>query len=266
MRYLLLISAAVLVMGAGVLRARDGFDLPMCVTSSTDEALALEKVAKSRRTIDFPKVGDIETVEIGESMISTLDYTTYAQGLRLNAPLSFSGVPPVSNRGPFKSRGNFIVQVPAGRPVITAGLSEYLRKPLYVAKDAKVIRPKDGKAFPRAVVGLEPKGEKSLQLVWGWQDVEWRSDPMPADYEIDYCGRWSAGDFRRDLVYSGVSQGTVLISYREFSDSLARAAFTQDVRYDLKDGAEVGFRGARFEIIKATNTEITYRVLKTLGG
>ena len=50
----------------------------------------------------------------------------------------------------------------------------------------------------------------------------------------------------------------------EFSSGWSRPAFTQDVTYDLAHGSEISFRGARFEIIKATNTEITYRLLKTL--
>ena len=262
----LVIAAALLAMGAGSRpQAEDQFDLPMCVASTTQEKLALSAVTKSRRTVDFPKDGEVQTVEIGESMISTLDYSIYGQAIKLNAPLSFSGTPPETNRFSIK-RHDFIVQAPVGRMFIAPGLTRYFRKPLYLAPNGTAARMRDGAVHKQAVVGIEIKGPDELQLIWGWQDAEWRSPPLKADYTVDYCGLWSEGDFRRDLVYSGVSQGTVLISYREFNDNLARPAFTQDVRYDLKDGAEVGFRGARFEILKATNTAITYRVLKTLGG
>ena len=51
-----------------------------------------------------------------------------------------------------------------------------------------------------------------------------------------------------------------------FSDDMARPAFTQDLTYDLADGDEIGFRGARIKVLKATNTAITYVVLKPLAA
>ena len=75
---------------------------------------------------------------------------------------------------------------------------------------------------------------------------------------------WRADSFKRELVYSGVSQNTISILYREFSDNMARPAFSQDLKYDLSQGKEIGFKGARFEVIKASNTGIVYKVLKAL--
>ena len=72
--------------------------------------------------------------------------------------------------------------------------------------------------------------------------------------------------FRRELVYSGVSQGTVSILYREFNNDMARPAFSQDLRYDLSQGSVIGYKGARFEVLKADNIGITYRVLSHLEG
>ena len=75
---------------------------------------------------------------------------------------------------------------------------------------------------------------------------------------------WRADSFKRELVYSGVSQNTISILYREFSDNMARPAFSQDLKYDLSQGKEIGFKGARFEVTKASNTGIVYKVLKAL--
>jgi hypothetical protein len=75
---------------------------------------------------------------------------------------------------------------------------------------------------------------------------------------------WSAGNFRRELVYGGVSQKTISISYREFLDGTARPAFSQDLKYDLTEGDVIGYRGARFQILKAGNTSIRYKVLNQL--
>lgn len=76
--------------------------------------------------------------------------------------------------------------------------------------------------------------------------------------------KWGKDSFKRELVYSGVSQNTISILYREFSNDMARPAFSQDLKYDLTQGKEIGFKGARFEVIKANNTGIVYKVLKPL--
>ena len=71
-------------------------------------------------------------------------------------------------------------------------------------------------------------------------------------------------NFVRELTYAGVSKNVVTIVYREFANDIARPAFTQELKYDLGEGRVIGYRGARFEIIQASNTEIQYRVLKHL--
>lgn len=75
---------------------------------------------------------------------------------------------------------------------------------------------------------------------------------------------WGKDSFKRELIYSGVSQNTISISYREFSDNMARPAFSQELKYDLSQGTTIGYKGARFEVIKATNTELVYKVIKPL--
>lgn len=76
--------------------------------------------------------------------------------------------------------------------------------------------------------------------------------------------RWDGESFRRELVYAGVSQNTISILYREFKDDMARPAFSQELKYDLSQGRSIGYKGARFEIEKATNISITYRVVRQL--
>lgn len=66
----------------------------------------------------------------------------------------------------------------------------------------------------------------------------------------------------RRILYSGRTGDRLLLSYREFREGLARPAFTQDVVFDLSKGREIGFRGARFEIINASNTSVRYRLLR----
>lgn len=76
----------------------------------------------------------------------------------------------------------------------------------------------------------------------------------------------SKDSFRRTLIYSGRVGNKLKISYREFNNDLARAAFSTEVEYDLGESNIIGYAGARLEVIKATNTEIEYIVLKNFNS
>lgn len=82
--------------------------------------------------------------------------------------------------------------------------------------------------------------------------------------EFTEVEKWGKDSFKRELVYSGVSQNTISILYREYSDNIARPAFSQELKYDLSQGNAIGYKGARFEVIKATNTELIYKVIRSL--
>lgn len=67
--------------------------------------------------------------------------------------------------------------------------------------------------------------------------------------------------FQQTLLYSGRIGDKINISYREFSGNIARPAFSNDVEYDLSTSDEIAYRGARIQVIEATNSSITFRVL-----
>ncbi|EIW7860119.1 hypothetical protein MH171_000010 [Vibrio parahaemolyticus] len=68
--------------------------------------------------------------------------------------------------------------------------------------------------------------------------------------------------FQQTLLYSGKVGNKINISYREFSNGQARAAFTNDVEYDLNSSKVIGYKGAQVEIIEANNHSVKYKVLK----
>ena len=73
----------------------------------------------------------------------------------------------------------------------------------------------------------------------------------------------STRNIDQQLIYNGKVGNYVKFTYREFTSlGIARDAFTQDVQYDLSEGATIGFKGARIEIVEATNRKIRYRVIK----
>ena len=78
------------------------------------------------------------------------------------------------------------------------------------------------------------------------------------------CTLTGPESFQRELVYSGVAKGVITILYREFASGIARPAFSQEVRFDLSEGSEIGYKGARFKVLRANNLGITYTITKGL--
>lgn len=68
------------------------------------------------------------------------------------------------------------------------------------------------------------------------------------------------GSSKRELVYLGQSGETLRFKYREYYDNLVRAAFSNDLTYNIAEDNVIGFRGARIEVIEASNTELTYLI------
>ncbi|WP_066219865.1 hypothetical protein [Aliarcobacter cryaerophilus] len=74
----------------------------------------------------------------------------------------------------------------------------------------------------------------------------------------------SQDSFRYIILYQGKIDNKIKISFREFKDDMARPAFTQDIEYQLSPNGTttIGFKGLRINVIKATNVDITYSVVK----
>lgn len=71
--------------------------------------------------------------------------------------------------------------------------------------------------------------------------------------------------FQQTLIYSGKIGNKINIGYREFSGNMARPAFNNNVEYDLSESAVIGYKGAKLEIIEATNQFIKYKVIENFN-
>jgi len=88
----------------------------------------------------------------------------------------------------------------------------------------------------------------------------------PAKYTLDKkLTSLSQESFQQTLLYNGKIGTRITLGYREFRNNLARPAFSNNVDYDLVESTVIGYKEVRLEIIKATNTEITYKVLTGFG-
>jgi hypothetical protein len=71
--------------------------------------------------------------------------------------------------------------------------------------------------------------------------------------------------FKYELIYQGIHDNLVNISYREYSQDLARPAFQQDLQYTLETGSTaVNFKDVRIAIHSANNNQIVYTVVSGL--
>jgi hypothetical protein len=75
----------------------------------------------------------------------------------------------------------------------------------------------------------------------------------------------SDNSFQQTLIYSGKVGSKIKIGYREFSNNQARPAFNNDVDYDLNESTTIGYKGARLEILEATNQFVRYKVLQNFN-
>lgn len=71
----------------------------------------------------------------------------------------------------------------------------------------------------------------------------------------------SETDFKQELIYNGRVGDDLRFVYREFASRAARSAFSQEAQYDLQESNIIGFKGARIEVLEATNSSIRYRVI-----
>ncbi|GHS86746.1 hypothetical protein FACS189487_01590 [Campylobacterota bacterium] len=71
---------------------------------------------------------------------------------------------------------------------------------------------------------------------------------------------------KSELLYQGISNNTINVLYREYANDMARPAFFQNLSYSLegKSSTIIRFKDASFEIIKADNNGMSYKVLQGL--
>ncbi len=75
----------------------------------------------------------------------------------------------------------------------------------------------------------------------------------------------SANSFQQALIYSGRFGDKLRIGYRESSNNMARPAFNNEVEYDLSQSKFIGYKGAKLEVIEATNEYIKFRVVSNFN-
>jgi hypothetical protein len=178
----------------------------------------------------LPTVGTIATAGIGERLLIQGDALT-VEGIVIPADAII---------------GEFVVR--KGTYPIGAKNDEYRT---FVGVEMT----KQGRIIKRGQIHLFNKDNGSKTLCIG------RRTCADVDYAIGKSTTYSPSSMQQTLLYSGKIGNKITLSYREFKNELARSAFSNDVAYDLTESKVLGYKGARLEVINATNTEITYKVI-----
>ncbi|PPK60240.1 hypothetical protein B0F89_12626 [Malaciobacter marinus] len=80
--------------------------------------------------------------------------------------------------------------------------------------------------------------------------------------EIKSYSKFLDGSFKYQLIYSGRDGNNIKIAYREFLNDMARAAFYQNLTYNLNESTIIRYKNIKIKVLEATNESIKYIVLE----
>lgn len=89
-----------------------------------------------------------------------------------------------------------------------------------------------------------------------------KSLPNPVRFERADMVMPGSNSFKYELLYQGLTNKSLRLSYREYSNDMARPAFFQDVSYDVASFPTIiAFKNVKIEVLNASNNGLTYKVL-----
>ncbi len=205
----------------------------------------------STSNVTLPEAGRPGTAEIGSPMISYIREERLEAGIRLDQPLEITGQ---------WAGGDWVVTIAAGEMVAV----DTRKGTVFVPREAgfrylREKKPRSGLGRPDIGFVAGPAG-LVLRLNFGLKSME--TPVGGAAYQTIRCRRMGVSGFRRELIFGGATKGVIRLQYREYMGGLARAPFAQELTYDLADGHEIGFKGARINVVRVSNTGIEYVVMK----
>jgi len=190
---------------------------------------------------DRPPVGETVTVSVGDEMLSQGVLATRA-GIRVPTQVVVSG---------YTLAGGFYPQIGAEGAYT---FHSFQRNQEYSEVRGGL---KEGRFADQAVSIRASRGGTEICVITVFHVPVCRGrEYYHTDRTVEH-----PESFQQTLIYNGRIGDEIHIAYREFLNSMARSAFSKTVSYDLRTSNEIGYQNARIEILDATNTEITYRVI-----
>ena len=198
-----------------------------------------------------PEIGILSTTSLGEPIITT-GYGHYSKVLEIVSTFSqkdFTGGTMYLEKGSYEliyADKNYEYYKPVNK-----NLTHYIN--LYG---------EDVPEYHNSQIRVSKNNEISIILSNGLI--------MPGDYTnglnyklVDSVFIEKEDSFQQTMIYLGKENDIIKFSYREFSNNLIRDAFTTEISYDLSESTIIGFKKFKAEIINATNSELTYKIISS---
>lgn len=195
--------------------------LAVCTVMLAACTIPIRSIDKTTKKSDSPAIGEVKTAELGSKLLVQQDIEIM--------------------------RGRKIAPVARG----SMGLFPADFSGMYV-------RANNGEHYCGTVVFRDPLNNGKQNFIC-FTDQEFREKNLPYEETEDIVQRPT--NFQRVLEYSGKSGNAISVFYKEFNETFIRPAFTQEFKFDLGESNIIGIKGARIEVVQATNTGITYKIL-----
>lgn len=214
-----------------------------CMLMTSGIAYAGDKAMYQEITDHKPDVGVSTTVYLGDRMLQQ----RRGQYQECIIP-KFS-----SEKKDFLGVNRFIVK--ANEPLCRPAPNE--KK--YVANTYRNFFNSAGGGFSDNKVNYKPVGKDKFKLC----SQTLCTDEMDVS-QIDTSPYfvYTINTFQQSIEYGGRSGDILKFTYSEFTDGFARQAFTREFQVDLTQGKVAAYKGAVIEIESATNSSITYKVVR----
>jgi hypothetical protein len=183
--------------------------------------------------VDYPEVGKIITVYVGDHMVQK---GTLTEESVLLVHKTIDGV---------------LYDIPAQKyPQVGSDLKQDFYSAVGVVQG--------GLSDPVKALALKREEGSELCVI----TVFGGSSCYQGEYERKKQLSERGNSYQQTLIYSGRVGDKINIGYREFSNNTARPAFNNDVEYDLSSSNTIGYKGALIEVLKADNSSITYKLIR----
>jgi|TARA_R110002110_G_scaffold394957_2_gene609258 hypothetical protein len=196
--------------------------------------------------ISEPPVGEVQTANVGDELLKQGKYKEHA-GIRLNETIkigvlgSYTFFPGEYLKTGTNKQGSYYL--PTGLSGSGKVQSSALSDPFQVI----LVKP-DGETICGVTVFDAYSCDKS-------DSIQTVTIPI-----------LSEDSFQQTLIYSGKVGDVLKIGYREYSGSVARPAFNNDVEYDLNQSKFIAYKGAQIEVLEANNQLIRYKVVRNFNS
>ncbi|MEI6896231.1 MAG: hypothetical protein V5786_01855 [Psychromonas sp.] len=126
----------------------------------------------------------------------------------------------------------------------------------YYSEAIGIIVNKDGTIPQNPVMRIDKKGSQKRYPI-----IPYKKDL----FEVSFMPEKMNSQKNYELIYSGKSQSTINIAYREYIGKSIKNGFIQTLSYDLSESNIIQFKNIKIQVLKATNTNIMFKVLSSNG-